>query len=484
LKHLGGRASLSISLLSGKRLWGLIACHHRMPCLIPFADRLALEVLGARISAEIALHEQRSNTAQMVASQALHHDLANEAIRHGGTQAALRSRLSDLARHFRADGIAMASPSEVTATGNVPSGRALARLVEWLAGRDIRNCWATEALAEQWEDAHELAPDAAGMIALRLDRRRDAFLLIFRPEVVRTVTWAGDPHHPLEEFEEGLGPRHSFHAWKETVKGRAQPWSAADLRFAGDLLVTLRKLFGQEKRRGLAPPRDDVEAMRQKLLNIISHELRTPLTAIEGYSEFLADALADNPSPEPRHYLSEIRIGARRLESAIGRMLDAARLEAGLLAMKRDACDLRDLVQRAVANAEASAATKSIHIDFPAADPMPCMLDAERIEGALEQLLDNALKFTPPGGRIGVHLERRGGEVRFQVSDSGPGITPDVLPHVFEKFYQADIEPTRAFGGLGLGLFIAKQVITAHGGQIGAVSEPGRGSTFWFTLPC
>ncbi|HEY9854885.1 MAG TPA: ATP-binding protein [Stenomitos sp.] len=486
LRTMGIRSSMSISLMSGTRLWGLIACHHRNPRLIPFHDRMACEVIGARLSAEIALHEQRTAAARLVAMQALQHRLAADAQRRGGTLAALRSHLPEIAELIGAEGAAIVGSRETFTAGKTPDTPGIERLADWILGRPLHNCWVTSSLSAQWPEGAQLGDHAAGVMALRLEKGQPNLLLIFRPEIVRELTWGGDPNRAVEVKPEGnrLGPRNSLAAWKETVKGLAAYWDTADVRFARELLVTLRRQLFYERRHASAQEQDAVDVMRRKLLNIISHELRTPLTAIEAYAEFLSEGIAGESASEQRQFVSQIRIGAERLETTIDRMLEAAQLEAGTLPMCRAPVDLRDVARRALAEAAPAAAAKSIRVDELALPRTFCTVDEARIEGVLRQLLDNAIKFSPAGSRVSLHLERLDHQVRIQVSDTGIGLSPTELSHVFEKFYQADIETSRAFGGLGLGLFIAKEVVKAHGGRMGALSEPGRGSTFWFTLPC
>lgn len=486
LRNMGIRASMSISLMSGNRLWGLIACHHREARLIPFHDRMACEVIGARLSAEIALHEQRASAERMVVMQALQQRLAADALRRGGILGALRAHLPRIAASLGAEGAAIVGSEKTIIAGKTPEVLEIKRLADWLLKRPIHNCWVTSSLSAQWPEAARLSDHVAGVMAMRLEKRGRDLLLFFRPEIVRERTWAGDPNRAVEVKQGGsrLSPRNSLAAWRETVKGVADDWKPADRRFARDLVVTYRRQRFHERRHASVQENESVDVMRRKLLNIISHELRTPLTAIEAYAEFLSEGLEGESASEQRQFVSGIRIGAKRLETMIDRMLEAAQLEAGTLPMHRVPVDLRDVARRALREVTAAAEGKGIHVTSFELPQTICSVDEARIEDVLRHLLDNAIKFTPAGGRVSLHMERLDHEVRIQVSDTGAGLSPSALSHVFEKFYQADIETTRAFGGLGLGLFIAKEVVKAHGGKIGALSESGRGSTFWFTLPC
>jgi signal transduction histidine kinase len=227
----------------------------------------------------------------------------------------------------------------------------------------------------------------------------------------------------------------------------------------------------------------EVTQAKTLFVNAVTHELRTPLTTIRGYGEFLEEGLGGSLSAQQADYVHQIDRAARRLESLVDDLLDYARIEAGVFTLR---CERADLVARVREVAESflpqvREAKVALELDLPT-EPVLLEMDAVRVGQVLTNLLANALKFTPPGGRIALAVRREDGHVRCEVADTGPGIAEADLSRLFKRFSQLD-EGVRRRAGTGLGLSISKALVEAHGGQIGVVSTPGQGSTFWFTLP-
>ena len=223
------------------------------------------------------------------------------------------------------------------------------------------------------------------------------------------------------------------------------------------------------------------ERRRVALIGDVAHELRTPLATIEGYAEGLLDGVVE-PGPETWALL---HAEAGRLRRLVQDLQELSRAEARQLALHQRPCDPGELVRQALERMAPQFAEKGLLISSAvAADLPPVQADADRIIQVLINLLGNALRYTPPGGSVRVGAERQAGAVAFQVVDSGAGVAPEHLPHLFERFYRVDKARSRALGGSGIGLAIARAVVAAHDGQIWAASPGlGQGATFTFTLP-
>jgi signal transduction histidine kinase len=173
-----------------------------------------------------------------------------------------------------------------------------------------------------------------------------------------------------------------------------------------------------------------------------------------------------------------------RLTRLVEQLLELSRLEAGDVPMLRERLSLRPLVERVLSEFEVVRARRAVELDERVPDDLPLVYaDAERVHQVLFNLLDNAVRFTPSGGRVTITASGRNGAVDVAVADTGPGIAPEHLPRLFERFYRVDSARSRDEGGTGIGLAIARSVVEAHGGRIWAESEPGKGSTFTFELP-
>jgi two-component system phosphate regulon sensor histidine kinase PhoR len=225
----------------------------------------------------------------------------------------------------------------------------------------------------------------------------------------------------------------------------------------------------------------EAERMRSALLATVSHELRSPLTAISGYTDTL---LRDGPWDEltQREFLEVIALSASRLSGLVDNLLDAATLDAGVLRLEREPVRVERIAERVLAQRRLLATNWTLHLEtrpgLPLADADPI-----RVEQILANLVDNAIKYSPKGGPIRVRvLPRDDGQVGVSVSDRGNGIPREAISHLFERFYRVE-GAGAGVKGAGLGLFICKSLVEAHGGQISVESTPGAGSTFSFTLP-
>jgi signal transduction histidine kinase len=221
-------------------------------------------------------------------------------------------------------------------------------------------------------------------------------------------------------------------------------------------------------------------ALRDDVVRIVSHDLRNSLSIVLMSSDILLQATPRDPAMLRRR-LEAIRTSAEEMNRLVHDLLDVARLEAGQLPVFREPTDVASLVDRAIAQCEPLAERKAVLIEYVAPTPLPqANADRDRIHQVLVNLLGNAIKFTPEGGRIRVEARADDDEIRLSITDTGPGIPGDQLPHVFDRFWQA----THARNaGVGLGLAIARGIVEAGGGRIWVESATGQGSTFHFTLP-
>ena len=221
---------------------------------------------------------------------------------------------------------------------------------------------------------------------------------------------------------------------------------------------------------------------KDEFLAVLSHELRTPLTAMLGWIALLRPGRL--PADRTRYALDVIERNARMQAQLINDLLDVSRIVAGKMELNRLPVDLAGVVGRAVESAQREAEAKRIRVST-AIDPAagPVLGDATRLEQVVGNVMANAIKFTPSEGLITVTLDLHRGRARLRVTDSGPGIAPDVLPHVFERFRQAESSSRRRHEGLGLGLAIVRHLVETHGGTVRAANGLEGGATFTVELP-
>ena len=227
---------------------------------------------------------------------------------------------------------------------------------------------------------------------------------------------------------------------------------------------------------------DDALATRDEFLAIVSHDLRNLLNGLVGSAALIEKgALQTDLVEQVVTHARRIQRAGARMNRLIGDLVDLASIEAGVLAVTREVGDPTTVVTEAVDTFQVQTATAGVSLTAEIVPPVPlAAFDAARILQVLTNLLSNAIKFTPPPGKIVVHVERVGDEIRFTVSDTGVGIAADKLEAVFVRFLQVAANDRR---GIGLGLYISKAIVQGHGGRIWAESQVGQGSTFCFTLP-
>lgn len=256
---------------------------------------------------------------------------------------------------------------------------------------------------------------------------------------------------------------------------------ARDITFQKRAQLERERLLESEKRARSEAER--ANRMKDEFLATLSHELRTPLNAILGYAQLLGTE--KDLSPEVSHGLDVIVRNSRLQSRLIEDLLDMSRIISGKLTLDIQIIELQSVLSAAIASIEPTAAAKQISIEREI-DPEtgPIAGDPARLQQVFWNLLTNAVKFTPKGGRVQVWLGRVKSHVEVSVSDNGEGIAPDLLPHLFERFRQGDSSSTRRHGGLGLGLAIVRHLVEQHGGTVRAASEgAGKGATITISLP-
>lgn len=243
-------------------------------------------------------------------------------------------------------------------------------------------------------------------------------------------------------------------------------------RVIGRLLV-LREVTGER----------EAERVKEEFFALVSHELRTPLTAILGYVELVLGEDGAVIDEEQHRYLQIVERNAQRLLRLVGDLLFAAQVESGSLLLEPGAIDLPQITREAVEAARPRAEDADIALTAEIESLVPCFGDRDRLAQVLDNLISNALKFTPSGGQVSVRLSADGGDARIDIADTGVGVPAEEHARLFDRFFRASNATTQAVPGVGLGLMIVRAIVAAHGGTIGVASEVGIGTTFTVRLP-
>jgi signal transduction histidine kinase len=226
----------------------------------------------------------------------------------------------------------------------------------------------------------------------------------------------------------------------------------------------------------------ETEMLRRDLIAWVSHDLQTPLATIRAIVEAIADGVVQDKATVQR-YLTTTQREIDSLSVLIDDLFQMAQLDAGGLSLKCEYNSLADLLSDTLESFSALAGQHQVEITGSVATGIdPVYMDAQQIGRALNNLINNGIRYTPSGGRVEILAARSGSNVVVEVADNGEGIPVEDLPHIFERFYRSEKSRNRATGGAGLGLAIARGIIEAHGGELGVESQPGQ-TRFFFTLP-
>jgi len=228
-----------------------------------------------------------------------------------------------------------------------------------------------------------------------------------------------------------------------------------------------------------------IDIMKSNFLSTISHELRTPLTTIHGFVELLMDGKVGEVSGQQRNLLERVARNSHHLINMVNDIIEVAEIQAnGVTKIKVEPLDPVSLLMVAISNVKERKDNKTVNIDPEIEGEIPSILSEKHsLERIFYHILDNAVKFSPEGGRVKVRFKQENGELRISFSDEGIGIQPEYLNRIFDEFYQVDNKLNRAFEGLGLGLTITRLLLTSTGGKIFAESNPGHGSIFTIAYP-
>ena len=501
LDNMGVAASMSISLLKNKQLWGLIACHHNSPKKVPYEIRTCAEFIGQVVSFELAAKEDNQDLDYTMKLKSIQSQFVESISAAAELKTGLTQNPTHLLDLVGADGVALSFGEEITLVGNTPDEETITAMLPWLETQFAEDViYETNSLGQVYPAAEANKAIASGLLALLISRVQKTFIIWFRPEVIQTVDWGGNPNKPIEIEEDGtlrMSPRKSFAKWQETVRGKSLPWKACEVEAALELRssivgIVLRKADElTQVNKELARSNIELDAFAY----IASHDLKEPLRGIYNYSSFLIEDYSNILDEAGVDKLNTLMRLTHRMEDLINSLLHYSRLGRAELQMRP--VDLNDLVAGVLDVIKVSARDKQVEFNIPRSLPtVNC--DRTQVNELFTNLISNGIKYNQKAEKI-IEIGYLDGDepifiqkmleypdnahpkTIFYVRDNGIGIRERHIESIFRIFKRLHGQKKYG-GGTGAGLTIAKKIVERHGGEIWVQSVYKEGSTFYFTL--
>ncbi len=488
LRNMDVGATLTLPLIDGGKLWGLIACHHATPNKLSSDRRLGAKMIAQIVSSQLVLKESMEDQRYRGELKRIHARLIARIEEEDDLVLGLVKHSPDVLDLAGAGGgsAAIHYNGSWTTIGQTPDVTQLELLMEWLSTNHAnQEVYATNQLGSVFPPAREYKELASGLLAMSILKADQNYIFWFRPEVVTTVVWAGEPDKRVQ-VDGGvarLHPRFSFASWKQVVDGVAAPWKRAQVEAVSDFRVSvlaygLRRAFRQEQAAREQAERASLE--KESMVHMVSHDIRNPLSVLKMTLQMMQMEQARAPAMQEQLVARGLR-ATDAIERLVTSVLDFAKQEHVALSPDLQVENVNALVREAIDLALPLARKANVGL-VAAVEPGKLMVACKRarVEQVLGNLISNSLKFTPAGGRITVAARRSEGEVVISVADSGIGIAPALLPRIFDRFTQGGVASEK---GAGLGLSIVKGIVEQEGGRLWVDSTVGGGTTFYFTLP-
>jgi chemotaxis family two-component system sensor kinase Cph1 len=501
--------SATLAIRRGDQLWGLIACHHYdEPKHLPYQVRAACEFLAQVVSLQHNAAEDKEHLAYRLKLESSHHRLLTLAAREGGVAVLAAGAPSDgmpsdgmpsLLDGIEAGGAALYHDGRWHCAGKTPDQAQLQQLADWLNDVQFatatKGLFATDSLVRDYAAAAGFADVAAGLLAIPVSRSGRDLMLWFRPETIQTVNWAGNPHDKaMVAGPNGprLSPRTSFALFVESVRQRSLPWTPVECEAAAKLQQQLVELVvdSAERRSTLSAELANSYAELDAFNYVANHDLKEPLRGIQQYASQLTEdaALRDDKDRGKLDRMVQLTV---RMDSLLESLLHFGRI--GKAAMTLDRVDLNEIVAEAL---RIVAPPEDGQFELVLPRPLPVIRGNRGwCREIFTHLISNALRYTDA---VPKHIEigAIAGEVHatpgalpvsrphtvYYVADNGIGIHAAYFSQIFKLFKRLHGRDEYG-GGTGTGLTVARKLVERHGGKIWLESTPGKGTTFYFTLP-
>ncbi|MFC5479411.1 ATP-binding protein [Massilia suwonensis] len=483
MRNMGTLASMSVSLMVKGKLWGLISCHNETPCPLAFEKRTACEQLGQVLALCIESREDATELQFRLEVRRMMVAMLGNLTKGADVIENMSGVFPELLRFARAGGVAVVTDERVLTWGDTPDAHAIGDLVAWLEAEGYgAEIYHTDQLSADYPDGGAIRRNASGLLAMPISRLHKHYLLWFRPEVVHTIEWAGNPHE-----KEGmpaptqLSPRTSFATWREVIHGVSLPWHVAEIELTGEFRSALLGI-ALERAEQMAELAEELGRANKELEAFsysVSHDLRAPLRHIVGFSDLLLESAGSEDTTMRQRFLTNIKESARLAGKLVDDLLSFSQM--GRAALRPVEVDMSKLVASCIDKLALDTAGRNIEWNVA---PLPRITaDPTFLLLAVQNLLSNAVKFS--GGRDPARIRIWSGqdehETVFHVADNGAGFNMEYVHKLFSVFQR--LHRMEDFQGTGIGLANVRRIVERHGGRAWADSVLGQGATFSFSIP-
>ncbi|HEX8236638.1 MAG TPA: ATP-binding protein [Abditibacteriaceae bacterium] len=491
LKNMGVGASMSISVIRDKKLWGLIACHHSTALRLPYDVRTACEFLGQVFALQLITREQDDHYGHTLRLKNIQSQLLSAMAGHDNWVDGLRESEPELLEFAGAQGVALCNNDTCVLMGQTPPEPHVQEIAAWLhdkwtdGNKSTRDAvYYTDSLSREMPGAEMYSGSASGLLAIEISEVRRSAILWFRPEVVQTVKWSGNPEKAVQPQSDGtlrLHPRKSFAMWMETVRGRSLPWQSSEIEVAADLRSAIISIVLRRAEK-LAQISEKLQQTNSELASFsysVSHDLRAPFRHITGFADLLEKRVGSTLDETSLRYLHTMRNSAKYAGTLVDNLLSFSQM--GRNQLRQSLVDMNRLIRDTVPELSDEIGERTVHWDIQALPPVHG--DPEMLRLVVRNLLSNAVKYTRAREEAHIEVGSREdeSEIIFWVHDNGVGFDMRYVGKLFGVFQR--LHSNEEFEGTGIGLANVRRIISRHGGRTWAHSELDRGATFSFSLP-
>lgn len=478
LKNMGVESSFSISLLDDEELWGLVVCHNYSPRFINYNEREACKLIGQVLSSALSFRQVEEDEYIKNQLKVAVDALTKQLMRFNSIEDALFKHDVTLLEAVGATGAALLFDNKLHMAGDTPDEKFIADLIDWLNENMENHLYETDRLPFVYPAALSKRNQASGLLACRLSKEPNEYMIWFRPEVITTVNWGGDPDKPVEFAASGIremSMRKSFEKWSQTVECTSAAWKNEDFRSALELkegvVIAINRKAAETRlvNEKLNEAYNELDAFSYT----ISHDLKTPLTSIKSYSEMLTEFFS--LEPKAQSMVDGILKSANKMQKMIEEVLDYSRM--GQATLKPRVLNMNKILNEI--RQELLVVNPKTKLQIIIGDTPDIYGDETMVMQVFSNLIGNAVKYSSATDEsfVTVSGEDTGNTIQYKIIDNGIGIKPADHEKIFELFTRSD--EAKDYEGSGVGLSIVKKIIEKHRGNIWLKSEVNFGSTFY-----